>query len=332
MICLDEFGGYTGTYILDLRGQYVRGLPLTGEPKGSPTWTSGNTVVWAQAGLTESDPTTLWEAEVGGTEATQLTDGSGAGTPTRTGPRRPTCCCTADTPRGRSFGALLTMDHDGDPGPGTEGVEWGHPAWSPDGTRVVFTIRDEDGTEQLAVGDDRRRRVLGPEPLPDLPGDQSRRDRAWGTPLVDVGGDHRREALVHLAIAGDVTAASSPRCQSHASIGPAGPLTTASGSVPGSGTTLRSGSFCVGLALVGVGAGEVAEPHPDRLACVAQVDPQQSLAGGEGAPGRGAAVHHGQHLVDAVRGERGVEVGDDSGRELRVEAVDQCLVGLATRR
>ncbi len=71
VLCLDEFGGYAGTYVVDLRGQYVSGLPLTGEPNGSPTWTSGNTLAWAQLGLTESDPTTLWEAEVGGTQATR---------------------------------------------------------------------------------------------------------------------------------------------------------------------------------------------------------------------------------------------------------------------
>ena len=51
-------------------------------------------------------------------------------------------------------------------------------------------------------------------------------------------------------------------------------------------------------------------------------------AGSERAPGGRAAVHDAERLVDAVGGQRWVQGRDLAGRLLRVEPVDQGLVGL----
>ena len=179
VICLDEFGGYTATYILNLRGEYVANLPVSGEPMGTPTWTSGNTLVYALAGYPEGEPSTLWEAEVDAIEAQQLTDGS-EGWDTH-----PDWSDEADAglllfsrhPGKEIFGDLLTRDAEGEPGPSTSGELWAHPAWSPDGSRVVFTVRDDDGTERLAVApiDD----LSDVSFVPDLPGDPG--IPAWGS-------------------------------------------------------------------------------------------------------------------------------------------------------
>ncbi len=177
ILCLDEFGGYVATYILDLRGRYVAGLPIIAEPLGNPVWTSGNTLVWAQAGAAEGEPSTLWEARVDGIEANQLTNGSEGFDTHPDWSQEADLLLFSRHPTRAFFGELLTIDHDGDPGPGTSGVEWAHPAWSPDGTRVVFTVRDEDDTETLAVApiEDLSDVTL----LPDLPGEPG--VPAWGT-------------------------------------------------------------------------------------------------------------------------------------------------------
>lgn len=180
LLCLDEFGGYAGAYVVDLRGQYVAGLPLTGEPNGSFTWTSGNTLAWAQLGLTESDPTTLWEAEVGGTEAIQLTDGSDGWDTHADWSEEAGLLLYSRHEDAAPFGDLLTRDGNGNPGPSAEGVLWGHPAWSPDGTSVVFVIRNEDGSEQLATASIDGDGFTDPTPLAeDMPGDTG--IPAWGT-------------------------------------------------------------------------------------------------------------------------------------------------------
>ncbi len=180
LLCLDEFGGYYGTYVLDLRGQLVANVPLTGEPNGSPTWTSGNSVAWTQISPTAGDPTTLWEAEVDGTQPTQLTDGSEGWDTHADWSEEAGLLLYSRHEDAAPFGDLLTMDADGNPGPSAEGVLWGHPAWGPDGESAVFVIRNEDGTEQLATASIDGDGFTEPELLAtDMPGDTG--IPAWGT-------------------------------------------------------------------------------------------------------------------------------------------------------
>ncbi len=79
------------------------------------------------------------------------------------------------------FGDLLTMRRERRPRvPVLQGVLWGHPAWSPDGESVVFVIRNEDGTEQLATASIEGDGFTEPELLAhDMPGDTG--IPAWGT-------------------------------------------------------------------------------------------------------------------------------------------------------
>jgi hypothetical protein len=176
VVCTDEFGGYSAMYVVTLRGAYKANVPATAEPLGSATWTSDTTLAWAQAGATPDAPTTLWEAEAGATEARQLTDGSEGWDTHPDWSDEAGLLLFSRHAGSEPFGELLTMDAEGNPGPGTDGVLWGHPAWSPDGTRVVFMVKD-GGTERLAVApiDD----LTDVTYLPDLPGDPG--VPAWGS-------------------------------------------------------------------------------------------------------------------------------------------------------
>ena len=180
VLCLDEFGGYAGTSIVNLRGVYEASLPVSGEPNGSPTWTSGSTLVYVRAGFPEDQPSTLWETEVNGLSApVPLTDGTeGWDTHPDWSEEADLLLYSRHATR-EFFGELLTSDHDGDPGPASERTLWAHPAWSPDGTQVVFTVRDEDGAEQLAVAFIENDGFSDPRLFPDLPGEVG--VPAWGT-------------------------------------------------------------------------------------------------------------------------------------------------------
>jgi len=182
VLCLDEFGGYSGTAIVNLRGVYEAGLPVSGEPNGSPTWTSGSTLVYVQASFPEDQPTTLWETEVNGTTPVQLTDGS-EGWDTHPDwsddAGESGLLLFSRHQDEKPFGDLMTGDSEAQPGPATSGELWGHPAWSPDGTRVVFTERDSDGTERLAVASLEGDGFSDPQYVDDLPGEPG--VPAWGT-------------------------------------------------------------------------------------------------------------------------------------------------------
>jgi len=177
VVCIDEFGGYVAPYVVNLRGAYTATFPVDGEPQGSPTWTSPTTVVFVQLGATEEDPTTLWESDIDGTESRQLTDGSEGWDSHPDWSEEAGLLLYSRHEGPEPFGDLLTMDADREPGPGTDGTLWGHPAWSPDGTRVVFTM-DEDGTERLFVASFDGDGFSEPTPLPELPGEPG--VPAWG--------------------------------------------------------------------------------------------------------------------------------------------------------
>jgi Tol biopolymer transport system component len=146
---------------------------------GTPTWTSGNTLVYALAGYPEGEPSTLWEAEVDAVEAKQLTDGSEGWDTHPDWSEEAGLLLFSRHQDEKVFGDLLTGDAEAQPGPATSGELWGHPAWSPDGTRVVFTERDSDGTERLAVASLEEDGFSAPQYLSDLPGDPG--VPAWGT-------------------------------------------------------------------------------------------------------------------------------------------------------
>jgi len=80
-----------------------------------------------------------------------------------------------------------------------------------------------------------------------------------------------------------------------------------------------------------VGAVEVPQLHPDPVVGVGDVDPDVVGERGEVAPGRAPAVHHVEHLVDAVGGQVDRERRERVGGQLGVAAVDERLVGLAAQ-
>jgi Tol biopolymer transport system component len=179
VLCVDEFGTYVAAYVVDLDGAHIANIPTTGEPQGTPTWTSGNTVVFVQLGPTEDDPTTLWEATIGDLEPVGLTAGTEGWDSHPDWSEEAGLLLFSRHEGSAPFGDLLTLDANGNPGPRAEGVQWGHPAWSPDGTRVVFMIREEDRTERLYTASIDGDGFSEPTPLPEMPGDVG--VPAWGT-------------------------------------------------------------------------------------------------------------------------------------------------------
>lgn len=179
VVCLDELGGYVAMYVVNLRGGFEANVTVDGVPIGSPTWTSPTTLVWAQEGETESAPTTLWRGEVGGDAPEQVTDGTAGFDSHPDWSAESGLLLFSRHPGPQPFGDLLTTNIDDEPGPAAEGVRWGHPAWSPDGTRVVFTIEEGD-TEVLNVATLEAGGFSDPVPVPgELTGDPG--VPAWGT-------------------------------------------------------------------------------------------------------------------------------------------------------
>jgi hypothetical protein len=180
VVCLDEFGTYLSTAVVDLGGQYVASLPVSGEPMGTPTWTSGNTLVYTQAGSPETEPATLWETEVNGTSPPeQLTDGTEGSDSHPDWSDEAGLLLFSRHGVDTVFGDLLTGDADRNPGPFTDGELWAHPAWSPDGERVVVTVRDDEGVERLGVVRGEEDGFSDVEYVPDLPGEPG--VPAWGS-------------------------------------------------------------------------------------------------------------------------------------------------------
>ncbi|HWM75332.1 MAG TPA: hypothetical protein VNQ53_16410 [Nocardioides sp.] len=176
VICLDEFDNYASTYVVDLRGEVKDELAISGEPLGTPTWTSVNNLVYALAGYPEDQPSTLWGIEVGGNSPRQLTDGSAGWDSHPDWSDEAGLLLYSQHETEDFFGNVLTMDANGEPGPSTSGALWAHPTWSPDGTRIAFTVLD-DGEERLAVAplDD----LTDVTYVPDLPGEPGA--PAWGS-------------------------------------------------------------------------------------------------------------------------------------------------------
>ncbi len=179
VVCVDEFGGYVAAYVVDLDGAFVANIPTSGEAQGTATWTSGNTVVFIQAGATEDDPTVLWQATIGEPEPEALTSGTEGWDSHPDWSEEAGLLLYSRHEGSRPFGDLLTMDAKGTPGPSAEGVLWGHPAWSPDGTQVVVMVREEDGGERFAVASIEGDGFAEPTLLPELPGDPG--VPAWGS-------------------------------------------------------------------------------------------------------------------------------------------------------
>ena len=177
LVCLDEFDNYASTYVVDLRGVVKNGLAISGEPLGTPTWLSVNTLVYALEDAIEGDPSTLWEIGVGGTPPRQLTDGSEGWASHPDWSEEAGLLLYSQHETEDFFGDVLTIDDEGEPGPSTSGALWAHPAWSPDGTRIAFTVIDDDGIEQLAVAplDD----LTDVSYISDLPGEPGA--PAWGS-------------------------------------------------------------------------------------------------------------------------------------------------------
>ena len=142
--------------------------------------TSRTSLVFSMPGDSKGEPATLWQADVDGDSATQLTTGEdGSETHPDWNADAGQSGLLLYSRHGISdfYGDVRTSDASYNEGPSTDGVSWAHPAWSPDGTRILFSERLEDGTERLAVAplDD----LTDVRPIPGITGKPG--IPAWGT-------------------------------------------------------------------------------------------------------------------------------------------------------
>jgi Tol biopolymer transport system component len=175
VLCVDESGEYLNTAIVDLTGRELEGVAIAGTPLGTPTWISENSLVYALDGA----PSTLWEIRLPGEEREPLTDGTEGWDSHPDWSQDAGLLLFSRHVDERVFGDLLTVDIDRTPGPATDGELWAHPAWAPDGERVVVTVRDDEGVERLGVVRREGDGFSDVQYVPNLPGEPG--VPAWGT-------------------------------------------------------------------------------------------------------------------------------------------------------
>jgi len=157
LVCTDARRTPTGLYVLDLRGNLIDALELGRAGLwGAPTWTSNDEIVYTTIGGAD-DPERLWTVRLGGSPQL-LTDGAdGFDSHPDYDPVTDRLLFLRSVgddahdraTRGDEIGGLWYLE-DGSayPAGGPDGV--GHPALSPDGRSVAFSLV-VDGATVLAV-------------------------------------------------------------------------------------------------------------------------------------------------------------------------------------
>lgn len=165
--------GEVATYVVDGEsGDKTRLRGADPEPRGTPTWVSESTLVYATFGAGEGEPSEIWiDDDVDDDEPARLVtqDISGwASHPDYSPEAGRVLFSVSDGDDG--FGQLWTMAPDGSDQQLLADGRFGSPIWSPDGRRICFLVEVGD-TTQLAVapaGDPTAYTVL--EGLPGVPG------------------------------------------------------------------------------------------------------------------------------------------------------------------
>jgi Tol biopolymer transport system component len=178
LVCQDRGGDARGLYVVDLDGAALQEVETDGDAGGSPTWTSESSLVYIRSGDTDEDPTTLWEADLETGESTPLTDGTAGFDSHPDWSEEAGLLLFSRHPTSDFYGALLVREPDGDIRTLTEdGESVAHPAWSPDGSEVVVTVREAD--REVIMVSPLDRSSGAPTEVPDVPGDPG--PPAWGS-------------------------------------------------------------------------------------------------------------------------------------------------------
>ncbi len=164
--------GEVATYVIDAEtGDKTRLRGADPEPRGTPTWVSESTLVYATFGVEAGEPSEIWVDDVDDAEPARLVtqDISGwASHPDYSPENDRVLFSVSDGDDG--FGQIWTMAPDGsDPQMLADG-RFGSPIWSPDGSRICFLVEVGDAMRLAVAPADNPATYTVLEDLPGVPG------------------------------------------------------------------------------------------------------------------------------------------------------------------